>query len=122
MRISDWIQTCALPISLFEVTGMYGGLVATVDHVDGLAVPGKFSGQDLAIHLLEEARKIGVRVLDVGIASLTLGERPTLRDHNDETYQPKAIVVASGASLRKLGVPGEARFSGSGVSRCPTCT
>src|SRR3546814_4265338 len=83
MRISDWIQTCALPISLFEVTGMYGGLVATVDHVDGLAVPGKFSGQDLAIHLLEEARKIGVRVLDVGIASLTLGERPTLRDHNE---------------------------------------
>src|SRR3546814_10044077 len=71
-------------VTLFEVTGMYGGLVATVDHVDGLAVPGKFSGQDLAIHLLEEARKIGVRVLDVGIASLTLGERPTLRDPNDE--------------------------------------
>ena len=46
-------------VTLFEGSGMFGGQVATVDEVDGLPVPGKFSGQDLAIHLLDEARKIG---------------------------------------------------------------
>jgi protoporphyrinogen oxidase len=36
-------------VTLFEGSGMYGGQVATVDEVDGVPVPGKFSGQDIAI-------------------------------------------------------------------------
>src|ERR1700736_3106589 len=51
-------------VTLFESSGLFGGLVATVDEVDGLPVPGKFSGQDLAIHLLQDARKAGVQVVE----------------------------------------------------------
>ena len=40
-------------VTLFEGTGLFGGQVATIDEVDGIPVPGKFSGQDLATHLLE---------------------------------------------------------------------
>jgi thioredoxin reductase (NADPH) len=108
-------------VTLFEVTGLYGGQVATVDHVDGLPVPGKFSGQDLAINLLEDARKNGVRIFETGIASIDLDQRLTLTDHENRIYHPQAIIVASGASLRRLGVPGEEEFSGRGVSRCATC-
>jgi thioredoxin reductase (NADPH) len=108
-------------VTLFEGRGMFGGLVATVDHVDGLLVPGKFSGQDLAIHLLEDARKVGVHVVEASVAKVELNGRLTLTDQDDRAHHPEAIIVASGASLRKLDVPGEEEFTGRGVSRCATC-
>lgn len=108
-------------VTLFEGSGLYGGLVATIDHVDGLPVPGNFSGQDLAINLLEDARKVGVRVVEVPVEKLELGDRLTLTDEDGATYHPEAVIIASGASLRKLGVPGEAEFIGRGVSRCAAC-
>jgi thioredoxin reductase (NADPH) len=108
-------------VTLFEGSPLFGGLVATVDEVDGLPVPGKFSGQDLAIHLLQDARKVAVRVVEAAVAKLELGQHLTLTDQDNKSYHPEAIIVASGASLRKLGVPGEDEFVGRGVSRCATC-
>jgi thioredoxin reductase (NADPH) len=108
-------------VTLFEATGLFGGLVATVNDVDGLPVPGKFSGQDLAINLLQDARKAAVQVIEAGIAKIELGTRLTLTDDSQRSYHPEAIIIASGASLRKLGVPGEEQFAGKGVSRCASC-
>jgi len=108
-------------VTLFEGSPMFGGLVATVDEVDGLLVPGKFSGQDLAIHLLQDARKVGVQIVETSVAKLEVDKRLVLTDQEHQTYHPEAIIVASGASLRKLGVAGEEEFVGRGVSRCATC-
>ena len=108
-------------VTLFEASALFGGLVATIGEVDGLPVPGRFSGQDLAIHLLEDARKAAVRVVGTGAAKIDLGKRLTLTDQENKTHHPEAIIIASGASLRKLGVPGEEEFTGRGVSRCATC-
>jgi thioredoxin reductase (NADPH) len=108
-------------VTLFENTGLYGGQVATIDEVDGLLVPGKFSGQDLAIHVLQDARKAGVQVVEVGVAKIESGKRLQLIDQENKTYYPEAVIIASGASLRKLGVPHEEEFAGRGVSRCATC-
>jgi thioredoxin reductase (NADPH) len=95
--------------------------VATTGEVDGLLIPGKFSGQDLAIHLLEDARKAAVQIVEARVATMELNPRLTLTDQDNKTYHPEAIVVASGASLRKLGVPGEEQLIGRGVSHCATC-
>lgn len=108
-------------VTLFEPTGLYGGQVATIDEVDGLGVPGKLSGQDVAIHLLEEARKIGVQVIERGVDKLDLGKKIALTDETGHTHNPDAVIVASGASLKKLGVSGEKEFKGRGVSHCATC-
>jgi len=108
-------------VTLFEGTGMYGGQVATTSEVDGLPIPGKFSGQDLAIHLLEDARKVGVQVIEASVSKVELDKRLTLTDQDNKTYHPGALIVASGASLRKLGVPGEEELMGRGVSHCATC-
>ena len=62
-------------VTLFEGSGLFGGLVATIHEVDGLPVPGKFSGQDLAIHLLEDARKAAVQVVETGVAKIELDKR-----------------------------------------------
>jgi thioredoxin reductase (NADPH) len=108
-------------VTLFERTALFGGLVATIGEVDGVPVPGKFSGQDLAIHLLEDARKVGVHVVEASVAKVELSESVTLTDDAGKAYHPEAIIIASGASLRKLGVPREEELVGRGVSRCATC-
>ena len=108
-------------VTLFEDTGLYGGQLATVGHVDGLMVPGRPSGQDLAIPLLEEARGVRVRVVEAGIVRLSSGNVVTLIDENSEEHHPATVIVASGARLRKLGVPGEEKLQGRGVSQCATC-
>lgn len=108
-------------VTLFEGSYMFGGLVATVDEVHGLPIPGKFSGQDLAVHLLEEARKTGVQIIEAGIEKIETGKTLAITDAEGKTHKPEVIIIASGASLKKLGVPGEEEFTGRGVSRCATC-
>ncbi|MCW1402832.1 FAD-dependent oxidoreductase [Novosphingobium sp. MW5] len=108
-------------VTLFESSGLYGGLVATVGEVDDLPFPGTWSGQDLAMHLLEQAQKVGVRLVDSAVARLDAGDRMSLIDAEGREYTPEAVIVATGGSLRKLGVPGEEEFLGRGVSRCATC-
>jgi thioredoxin reductase (NADPH) len=108
-------------VTLFESSALWGGLVATVGEVDGIPLPGKFSGQDLAMHILEDARKAGVRFVQSGVAQVELGRRLALTDQESAIYHPEAIIVASGATLRKLGVAREAEFLGRGLSRCASC-
>ena len=108
-------------VTLFEGSGMYGGQVATVEAVDGLGVPGAFSGQDIAIDLLDAARKAGAHVVESPVASVETGARLTLTDGDGRVYHPEAIVMAAGASARKLGVPGEEELAGRGVSHCAAC-
>jgi thioredoxin reductase (NADPH) len=108
-------------VTLFESSGMWGGQVATVDHIDGLPIPGEFSGQSLAIPMLEEAQKVGIRVVEASVDQLKAGERLVLTDGEGADHFPEAVIIASGASLRRLGVPGEEQFTGRGVSRCASC-
>ncbi len=108
-------------VTIFEGSGLYGGQVATVDQVDGLFTPGKLSGQDVAMHMLDEAKKLGVVVIEEQVAALRSGDRLEIETDAGNSYVPEAVVVASGASLRKLGVPGEDEFAGRGVSHCATC-
>ncbi len=108
-------------VTLFEGSGLYGGQVATVDEVEGLPLPGHFSGQEIAIPLLEDARKVGVQIIEANISSIDNCARLTLSDWEGKVYYPAAVIVASGGTLRKLGVPGEEKFTGRGVSRCASC-
>lgn len=108
-------------VTLFEGSGLFGGQVATVEAVDGIPAPGKFSGQDLAIHLLEDVRKAGAVVVEAEVTGIGTGKTLIVTDIEDKTYKAEAIIIASGAHLRRLGVPGEEEFTGRGVSRCATC-
>ncbi len=108
-------------VTLFEGSGLFGGQVATVETVDGLPFPGRYSGQDLAIPMLEDARKMGVQLVDAGITAITTGKALGLTDDTGTAWHPQAIIIASGTRPRMLGVPGEDSYAGRGVSRCATC-
>ena len=108
-------------VTLFEGSGVWGGQIATVGHVDGLPVAGHQSGQDVAIGLLEAMRGPLLRIVERGVARVEAAADLTLTDDAGDIHHPGAVIVASGASLRRLGVPGERELAGRGVSHCATC-
>lgn len=108
-------------VTLFDGSGLWGGLVATIGEVEGLPFPGKFSGQDIAIPLLDQARLAAVQIIEADVSRIDAGGRLVLTDTEGRQHHPAAVIVASGAAPRRLGVPGEEEFVGRGVSRCATC-
>lgn len=111
-----------LTVALAEES-MFGGLVMNVNHLqpglDGLPS----SGSDLAAELMTRASDLGVTTVFEPVTGLD-GSRP---DDLLEvvtasgTHAARAVAIASGARLRRLGVPGEAEFEHRGVSHCADC-
>ncbi len=99
-----------------------GGQVATTNEVDNYpGFPEGITGPELVQNMQAQAERFGAVVqLDTVIAA-DLGQQPFhLTGYNGE-YRARALVVATGAAPRKLGVPGEQEFTGRGVSYCATC-
>jgi thioredoxin reductase (NADPH) len=96
----------------------YGGLVLNINHLDGEISGG---GMDLATDLLSETLSHGAQ----NIAAMATGIRAVadgLAVENDSgELQAGAVIIASGARLKRLGIPGEADFEERGVSRCADC-
>ena len=105
----------------FEATPIYGGLIANVGRVDDYAAPGAIAGVTLADQLATRARELGVVFVNAevtGIESATGGVSITAGPSKTNC---RSAIIASGARLRRLGVPGEAEFAGRGVSQCDWC-
>jgi thioredoxin reductase (NADPH) len=78
-------------------------------------------GAELAQLMQKQAERFGTRVeMDI-VTGVDLSSRPFRVVTYGGEFETQALIVASGASPRKLGVPGEAEFSGRGVSYCATC-
>jgi thioredoxin reductase (NADPH) len=101
-----------------------GGQVKTTHKVSNYpGFPEDVSGKDLAGAFAAQAQRFGARIAKaVEITAHDLGgpEKRLVLDEEEEVVAP-AIVVATGARPRELGVPGESRFRGRGISYCATC-
>jgi thioredoxin reductase (NADPH) len=99
-----------------------GGQVATTWDVDNYpAFPDGITGPELVERMQKHAEKFGARVEMDYITTVDLSQRPfTLTGYSGQ-YLARALVVATGASPRKLSVPGEQELTGRGVSYCGTC-
>jgi thioredoxin reductase (NADPH) len=96
----------------------FGGLVLNVNELDG-KIQG--SGVDLASGLMMEAADLGAAMLSESVSALTESAGKWTVATPEGHHHARAIIVASGASLRKLGIPGEDKFEHRGVSRCADC-
>lgn len=95
-----------------------GGLVTNINHLDG-EVQG--SGSDLAADMSAEIANLGAKSV-TGSAQSMVREGDAIVVLSDAgTHLARTVVVASGATLRRLGVPGEADYEGRGVSQCANC-
>jgi thioredoxin reductase (NADPH) len=98
--------------------GLFGGLVTNVNALEG-AFEG--SGADLASNLMMEIADLGCATLAESVTGVSGDSGTVLVDTEAGQRRARAVVVASGAALRRLGVPGEAEFAYKGVSQCADC-
>ena len=108
-----------LEVALFE-SGLYGGLVANVGALDGW--PAAVGGAELAFGWKDRLAVAGVRFLEEHVDAVRVqGRRRIVETAGGGRYRAKAVVAATGARLRRLGVPGEEALTGRGVSQCAFC-
>lgn len=117
-----YAKRAELNVVVIERAPMCGGQIINTYDVDNYpGLPG-ISGFDLAVKFQEHCEKLEIPFLEGEItkAGLTGDVKKLLLADNRE-LSAKAVILATGAVSRKLNVPGEEQFTGSGVSYCATC-
>jgi len=94
-------------------------LTHVVENYSGFPEP--IPGQELAQLMQRQAERFGARILQDEVMGVDLSNRSLKVQTRGESYQAEALIIATGVSLRKLGVPGEDEFAGRGVSYCAVC-
>ena len=99
-----------------------GGQVSLTNEVDNYpGFPEGISGTELVQNLQSHAERFGATVQIDTITEVHLNQRPFLLKGQYGSYHSRALIVTTGASPRKLEVPGEKELTGRGVSYCATC-
>lgn len=99
-----------------------GQLINTTEVENFPGFPDGILGPDLMDAMKRQAERFGATFLQDDAASVEdHGNYKTVVTNQGETFQARAVIIATGSQYRKLGIPGEAEFSGRGVSYCATC-
>lgn len=104
--------------------GIPGGQIVTTDWVENYpGFPKGLSGQELGDLMLAQAEEFGAEVRSfTSVKTIEPSELDFIvTTADDEQFLARAVIIATGAIPKKLGVPGEAEFTGRGVSWCATC-
>jgi len=111
-------------LSPLVVAGMQPGgqltITTEVENFPGFAQP--IQGPWLMEQMREQAEHVGARIQHDLITAVDLSQRPfRCTGDSGDTYEAEALVIATGAQAKWLGIPGEKELSGFGVSACATC-
>ncbi len=99
----------------------WGGQIINTPDIENYPVVAHISGFDFANQLYEQAKALGAEiVLDKVVELRDLGDRKEVVTPR-QTYEARTVILATGSENRKLGVEGEDRLVGRGVSYCATC-
>jgi len=103
--------------------GGAGGQVLLTDWIDNYpGFPEGISGFELADRMAKQTARFGLETRTASVVALGLdGECKTISLEDGEQITCRSIILATGARPNKLGIPGEAEFTGKGVSYCATC-
>lgn len=114
-------KRAGLDTLVIERNGMSGGQVINTYEVDNYLGLAGISGFDMAMNFRAHADKMGADFVTGEVSGIEKKEDGFLVHTEKETYETKTVLIATGASHNKLGVPGEEELSGMGVSYCATC-
>jgi thioredoxin reductase (NADPH) len=107
--------------SLLLEKSMFGGQIVNAQKIENYpGFPEGISGYDLAMLMHEQASKYGLEIINEEVTSVQTGN-PFIVKTSENTYQTDAIIIAAGSYYSRLGVEGETKYNGKGVSYCATC-
>jgi len=116
-----YCKRAALKTVLIE-KGLLGGQIAISKDVDNYPGLEGITGFDLAEKLVHQIKTFGLNIVQEEVAAVNAGsDLHSVRLVNGELLQTTALILALGGTARKLGIPGEKEYLGSGVSYCGTC-
>lgn len=98
-----------------------GQLMTTTDVENFPGFPEGVLGPDLVAIFRKQAERFGTRVVDDAVAEVSLKERPFRVVAGGKEYYARSVILATGASAKRLGLPTERALYGKGVSACATC-
>ncbi|MCH8061494.1 MAG: FAD-dependent oxidoreductase [Chloroflexi bacterium] len=101
---------------------MTGGQIINAEKIENFpGFPEGISGAEIGPLLQEQATRHGLDIQLAEVESLKLSNSHWVVGSYSGEYEAKAVIIAGGSTLRKLGVPGEEEMHGAGVSYCATC-
>lgn len=112
-----------IPTLVIE-SGAVGGTIGITDQVDNFpGFPDGVAGAEFADRLRRQAERFGVEILSAtDVVSIGVdGDQKIVTTGPGDVYRSHALLVATGSTYRRLGIPGEEDFIGSGVHFCATC-
>jgi thioredoxin reductase (NADPH) len=99
-----------------------GGQILITDWIENYpGFPEGLTGTELVEKMTQQASNFGLSIESNEVISLDPSDRIKHIRLNDRTISARAVIIATGSSPRKLGIPGEKQFYGKGVSSCATC-
>jgi len=98
-----------------------GQLTITTDVENFPGFPEPIAGPELMDRMLQQATKLGVKVIEDHITEVDFSHRPFTLISEQNSYKADSVIIATGASARWLGLENESKFRGFGVSGCATC-
>ncbi|EMT45831.1 MULTISPECIES: thioredoxin-disulfide reductase [Anoxybacillus] len=101
--------------------GVPGGQMANTEEVENYPGYDHILGPELASKMFEHAKKFGAEYAYGDVKEVIDGEQYKTVVTSNQQYKARAIIIATGAEYKKLGVPGEKELGGRGVSYCAVC-
>ena len=121
MAAGIYAKRAGLAVVILEKTGISGGQVLSTYEVDNYPGLPMSNGFDLSEKFREHAEHLGVEIKAAAVGRIEDRGETKLLYTEDETYETRTVILATGAEHAKLGVPGEEELTGMGVSYCATC-
>lgn len=116
-----YARRAGLKSMLIEMAYISGGQIINTAEVDNYpGIPG-VSGMELANKFRTHAEAMGVSLVRAEVTSVEVEQDIKKIITKDEQYETKKVIIATGATHRLLGIPGEMELAGMGVSYCATC-
>ncbi len=107
-------------VTLFE-GNIYGGQIVSSPHVENYPGIKKISGADFSFALYEQAADLGVSFINDKVTGIKEKGTGKIVTTASEAFECKAVIIATGAKNRTLGLEKEEQLIGRGVSYCATC-